>query len=340
LSQPNGLPPELVLFGQTIQMAQVQEQLRRSAAIRIPVLIEGESGTGKELIAQFIAALTPNAPLVKVSCPAIPGALLESELFGYEKGAFTGAYTTRRGRVDFADKGTLFLDEISEISIELQAKLVHLLQDGHYSRLGGHEQRKVDVRLISATNHHLKDQVAQGLFREDLFYRINALTFRLPSLRDRIADLPMLVEYFLNQYSIGSGSGIKPLSRDTLTIMQHYHWPGNIRELENCIRRYVLFQDEESIASEIVQSVEQRFEARIDIDTRMPLKQLTKHAVQDLERQVIMKMLQMNNWNRKKTADALEISYRGLLYKMRDAGFPRKTSAKGHNERTYARDVN
>jgi two-component system response regulator AtoC len=328
------------LFGQTRQMAQVQEQLRRSATIRIPVLIEGESGTGKELIAQFIASLTPSAPIVKVSCPAIPGALLESELFGYEKGAFTGAYTTRRGRVDFADKGFLFLDEISEISVELQAKLVHLLQDGRYSRLGGHEERKVDVRLISATNRRLKDQVAQGLFREDLFYRINALTVRLPSLRDRIVDLPLLVEYFLRHYSIGLENPVKPLSSDTLAVMQHYHWPGNIRELENCIRRYVLFQDEESIASEIVQSVEQRFEARIDIDTRMPLKRLTKRAVQDLERQVIMKMLQLNNWNRKKTADALEISYRGLLYKMRDAGFPRKTSGKGRIERAYARDVN
>jgi two-component system response regulator AtoC len=321
-------------------MAQVYEQLLHSAGFRIPILIEGESGTGKELIAQFIASLTPSVPIVKVSCPAIPGTLLESELFGYEKGAFTGAYTTRRGRVEFADKGILFLDEISEISTDLQVKLVQLLQDGHYSRVGGHEERRVDVRLVSATSRHLKEHVAQGLFREDLFYRINALTLRLPSLRERIVDLPVLVDHLLQQHSVGLGHATKPLSQDTLAIMQHYHWPGNIRELENCIRRYILLQDEEFIASEIVQSVDQHFEARLDIDTRMPLKRLTKHAVQELERQVIMKMLQLNNWNRKKTADALEISYRGLLYKMRDAGFPRKSNGKVRTDRPYARDVN
>ncbi len=322
------LPPDPVLFGQTQPMAQVREQLVHSAGMGIAVLIEGESGTGKELIARFIASLSADAPFVKVSCPAIPGPLLESELFGFEKGAFTGAYATRKGRVEFADKGILFLDEISEIGLDLQAKLVHLLQDGHFSRVGGYEERKVELRVVSATNRRLRDQVVQGLFREDLFYRINALTVRLPALRDRIVDLPVLVEHLLRLHSAGLAQPPAPLSQDTLVVMQHYYWPGNIRELENFLCRYILLGEEEFIASEITQSVEAQFEARLNIDTRQPLKRLTRKAIRDLERQVILKMLQLNNWNRKKTAEALEISYRGLLYKMRDAGFPKMSNGK------------
>jgi len=245
----DSFPPLEVLFGRTQQMARVRELLLSSNRA-IPVLIQGESGTGKEVIAQFIAAASPaQVGFVKVSCPAIPSALLETELFGYEKGAFTGAHSAKRGRVELADNGILFLDEIGELDLSVQAKLLQLLQDGRYCRVGGHEERQVSVRVISATNRNLREEVAAGLFRRDLLYRINAVTVELPPLRDRIVDLPVLVDFFLERYSAEFNRTPVPLSSETLQVMAHYHWPGNIRELENLIRRYVILPDEDGIAA-------------------------------------------------------------------------------------------
>ena len=324
-----GIPPQFVIFGCTRQMRRVGEELARGAKLGLPILIQGESGTGKEIIAKCIAAESKLERFVKVSCPAIPAALLETELFGYERGAFTGAHAAKRGRVELADKGILFLDEIGELDLAVQAKLTQLLQDGRYCRVGGQEERRVNVRVITATNRNLKDEVALGLFRSDLFYRINALTLLLPPLRDRIADLPVLVDFFIEHYSRLFTCEVKPISTSTLRIMQHYRWPGNIRELENLMRRYVMLQDEEAIVAEIMEDTgDARFVAKIEVDTQLSLKAAIKQAVHDLERQVILRMLQMNDWNRKRTADALAISYRGLLYKMRDSGFPRIATAK------------
>ena len=329
----DSFPPLEVLFGRTQQMARVRELLLSSNRA-IPVLIQGESGTGKEVIAQFIAAASPaQVGFVKVSCPAIPSALLETELFGYEKGAFTGAHSAKRGRVELADNGILFLDEIGELDLSVQAKLLQLLQDGRYCRVGGHEERQVSVRVMSATNRNLREEVAAGLFRRDLLYRINAVTVELPPLRDRIVDLPVLVDFFLERYSAEFNRTPVPLSSETLQVMAHYHWPGNIRELENLIRRYVILPDEDGIAAEMMSSQQavERFVAEIEVDTKLSLKELTRRAVQDLERQVILRMLKAHNWNRKKTAAALNISYRGLIYKMREAGFPRLTNV-GSNQ--------
>src|SRR6202041_2210911 len=197
------VPPDNVIFGHTEVMQAVRERLAKIAGANVPVLIQGESGTGKDIIARMIHASSPwkSGPWVKVNCPAIPGTLLESELFGYEKGAFTGAFGTKPGRVEMAHRGTLFLDEISELDMSLQSKLLQLLQDGQFCRIGAQEDKKVEVRVVCATNRKLEEEIANGTFRADLFYRINVVNLHMPPLRERISDLPELVPYFLDCYN-------------------------------------------------------------------------------------------------------------------------------------------
>ena len=323
LEQIDQLPPLLVIFGKNDAMRNLAERLPRIAESPIPVLILGESGTGKEVVARLIHASSNRrtAPFVKLCCPAIPVHLLESELFGYEKGAFTGAYSTKRGRVEQADHGTLFLDEIGDLDASLQAKLLQLLQDGRFSRIGGQGERKVDIRLLSATNQDLQANSETGHFRADLFFRINAFTVELPPLRQRLGDLPLLIDYFLERYARKFGQKIRPLSRDAVRIMENYNWPGNIRELENVIRTYVIMGTEEAIEAELLSLSDHRVNTEIQLDPGVSLKVITKNAVQNLERQIILRTLRNNDWNRKSTAKCLKISYRSLLYKMRDAGF-------------------
>jgi len=319
------LPPAPVIFGKTEAMRTLSERLPRIAASPIPVLILGESGTGKEVMAQRIYSQSNRrtTAFVKLCCPAIPASLLESELFGYEKGAFTGAYGNKRGRIEQADHGTLFLDEIGDLDASLQAKLLQVLQDGTFSRIGGQSERKVDIRLMSATNHDLRSSSAQGHFRLDLFFRINAFTVQLPPLRQRICDLPVLIDYFLDVYSRKFGQSVKPLSRGTFRVMEGYEWPGNMRELENVIRSYVIMGTEEAIENELLTVFSSSLKSEPQFEPGLSLKQITKHAVQNLERQIIFKALRSNDWNRAKTAQSLKISNRSLLYKMRDAGFTR-----------------
>ena len=197
------IPPESVVFGRTEAMRALRERLQKLAGANVPVLIQGESGTGKDIIARMIHGLSPwrTGPFVKVNCPAIPGTLLESELFGYEKGAFTGAYGSKPGRVEMAHRGTLFLDEISELDSALQSKLLQLLQDGQFCRIGAQEDKKVEVRVVCATNRQLEQEIATGSFRQDLFYRINVVNLHMPPLRERAADVPALVEFFLDYYN-------------------------------------------------------------------------------------------------------------------------------------------
>src|SRR5262244_3479772 len=204
LVQPLGeMPPEPIVFGRTDAMQAVRDRLNKLAGANVPVLIHGESGTGKDIIARMIHAASPwrNGPWVKVNCPAIPGTLIESELFGYEKGAFTGAYGIKPGRVEMAHRGTLFLDEIGELELSLQAKLLQLLQDGQFCRIGAQEDKKVEVRIVCATNRKLEDEIESGTFRQDLFYRINVVNVQLPPLRERRADIEDLVNYFLEFYN-------------------------------------------------------------------------------------------------------------------------------------------
>jgi two-component system response regulator AtoC len=331
LIQPVGeVPPESVVFGRTEALQAVRDRLDKLAGANVPVLIQGESGTGKDIIARMIHAASPwrNGPWVKVNCPAIPGTLLESELFGYEKGAFTGAYGVKPGRVEMAHRGTLFLDEISELDMPLQSKLLQLLQDGQFCRIGAQEDKKVEVRVVCATNRKLEQEVENGTFRSDLFYRINVVNLYLPPLRERAVDIPDLVEYFLDYNNRKYNCRAKPLSGEMMSALRKYHWPGNIRELENLIKRYVILGSEEVIAADLAPREEDFFNGEIPVDGPLSLKKLTRQAVRELERKVILKVLQNHHWNRKQAARTLGISYRALLYKIRDAGLPSNRAAK------------
>ena len=318
------IPPEQVVFGRSEAMRSLRERLDKVASANVPVLIQGESGTGKDIVARMIHGLSPwkSGPFVKVNCPAIPGTLLESELFGYEKGAFTGAYGSKPGRVELAHRGTLFLDEISELDPALQSKLLQLLQDGQFCRIGAQEDKKVEVRVVCATNRQLEHEIAAGSFRQDLYYRINVVNLQMPALRERAVDIPGLVAYFLEYYNHKYNCRAKTLSNELMGMLQKYHWPGNIRELENLIKRYVILGTEEAVTADLVNHEKDFFNSDIPIDGPISLKKLTRQAVRELERKVILKVLQANHWNRKQSARALNISYRALLYKIREAGLP------------------
>jgi len=318
------LPPIEVIFGRTPEMLAIHRTLESVAKTAIPLLVQGESGTGKEVCVQFVhRESAPSAGrLVKVSCPAIPHALLETELFGYEKGAFTGASSTKRGRVEEANGGTLFLDEVGSLELGTQSKLLQVLQDGTFTRVGGYETRNIETRLISVTNRDLSQQVAEGSFRLDFLYRINAMTITLSPLRARLEDLPDLVDYFIEKHSRVFHQSPGPLSRSMMAQMRRYHWPGNIRQLDNLIQRYVLIGDEEPIMAELMPE-EKAIEGLlpdVDISEPMSLKQVTKKATHELERQIILKVLRANSWNRQRTAKWLKISYRSLLYKLNELG--------------------
>ncbi|MFZ1086251.1 MAG: sigma 54-interacting transcriptional regulator [Terracidiphilus sp.] len=318
------LPPIEVVFGQSPLMAAAREKLERVAETTVPVLVQGESGTGKEIFAKLLHTYSNRSTgaWIKVACPAIPHSLIESELFGYEKGAFTGAYATKRGRVELAQMGTLFLDEIGDLDLSVQAKLLQMLQDGSFMRVGGQESRRVNLRLVSAASQDLRKQTENGSFRLDFFFRINAVTINLPPLRQRTEDLPMLIDYFLNRHGKVFHRVVKPLSCEITRLMQRYEWPGNIRQLENMIRSYILIGSEEALASELVPALPSHpalLNTEIDLSSPISLKEITKAATQDLERQIILKVLEANGWSRRKTAKWLNISYRSLLYKLQDA---------------------
>ncbi|HUS18111.1 MAG TPA: sigma-54 dependent transcriptional regulator [Terriglobales bacterium] len=317
-------PPDYVVFGRTANMLGVQQRLEKVAAANVPILIQGESGTGKEIIAKLIHQLSPwgDGPFVKVNCPAIPGTLIESELFGYERGAFTGAYGAKPGRVEMASRGTLFLDEIGEMDMDLQAKLLQVLQDGQFCRIGSQEDKRLEARVVCATNRALEHEIANGSFRQDLFYRINVVNLTVPPLRERSADIPDLVNYFLTVYNTQFNRDVAAVPASTMKLMQSHHWPGNIRELENLMKRYVILGTADVITSELQHSEPEADDLDIDIPLNgsIHLKDVTRQAVRKIERNIILKVLQANQWNRKKAARSLNISYRALLYKLKEAG--------------------
>ena len=318
------LPPVEVFLGRTAEMQVIRRKLEMVSKTNVAVLIQGESGTGKELCARLIHGTSErmNGELVKVSCPAIPQGLIETELFGYEKGAFTGAHTTKRGRLEQAHGGTLFLDEVGSLDIDVQSKLLQVLQDGSFMRVGGHETRNIQTRVISVANRDLRDQVADGTFRLDFLYRINAVTIQLPPLRRRPEDIPQLVDHLTAHHSRVFRVNPAPLSRNVIRLMQRYDWPGNIRQLDNLIRSYALMGSEDALVAELVEEERPASNAVAEVDVSQPisLKVVTKKATHELERQIILKVLKANNWNRQKTAKWLKISYRSLLYKLNDVG--------------------
>jgi two-component system response regulator AtoC len=309
-------------------MGIAREKLERVADTTVPVLLQGESGTGKEIFAKLLHARSnrSKSAWVKVTCPAIPHSLIESELFGYEKGAFTGAYTTKRGRVELAHQGTLFLDEVDGLDTTIQAKLLQVLQDGTFARVGAQESRKVNTRLVCTANGNLRQKIDDGSFRLDFFYRINAVTFDLPPLRERVADLPMLIDYFLRLHAKAYRVEPKPLSREITNLMQRYGWPGNIRQLENMIRGYVLIGNEEALATDLTPAIPTGIIPEIDLANPVSLKEITRAARRGLEREIMLKVLQVNGWSRRKTAKWLNISYRSLLYKLQEVNLHARPS--------------
>lgn len=321
LVEISDLPPAEVIFGQSAQMAVARAKLERVAETDIPVLLQGESGTGKEIFAKLlhVRSKRSRSPWVKVTCPAIPNSLIESELFGYERGAFTGAYSSKRGRVELAHGGTLFLDEIGSLDLSVQAKLLQLLQDGSFVRVGAHESRSVNARIVSAANENLKQRTEDGAFRLDFLFRINAVTIELPPLRQRLMDLPALADHFLEVHSRAFHLKPRPLSREITRMMQRFNWCGNIRQLENMIRSYILIGKEEALAAELMPAAATDLSPDIDLANPVSLKEITKASTRELERQIIMKVLQANGWSRQKTAKWLNISYRSLLYKLENA---------------------
>lgn len=317
-------PPDDVIFGASPDMTGVRRTIAKVASTGVPVLLTGESGTGKELIARMLhrESLVSTKPFVQVNCAAIPATLLESELFGFEKGAFTGAVGAKPGRVELANSGTLFLDEIGEVEPGTQAKLLQVLQDGQFSRIGGQEDKRVNVRFIFATNRDLEEEIAIGNFREDLFYRINVVNIHMPPLRERLEDIPMLCRHFIARHNDKFNCRAGELSSDCIAQLQDYHWPGNIRQLENLIKRYVILGGEDAILSELRDREADIFKFIIPPQGEVSLKQITRQAVRQVERKVILKMVEASNWNRKRAAKRLNISYRALLYKLKEAGVP------------------
>ncbi len=326
----------LLLCGDNPKMKEIRDIIEQVADTDITVLVRGDSGTGKELVARTLFQLSDrrDKPFVKVNCAALPSELLESELFGFEKGAFTGAQKRKLGKFEYADHGTIFLDEISEMHPALQAKLQQVLQDGEFSRLGGDGDVHVDTRIIAATNRNLEEAVSDGSFREDLYYRLNVVTVHMPPLRERRDAIPLLVDHFLKKNNAQYRKSVEALSPATMEIFLQYHWPGNVRELENMVRRMVVLGNEQAVLDEISErGVEERKEEEsrgvLDLEALgadfsngegMDLKAISRRAAQLAEKRVIERVLQQTRWNRKEAATRLQISYKALLYKMKENG--------------------
>jgi nitrogen regulation protein NR(I) len=323
------------LVGQSHAMRAIYDMVARVAESPSTVLITGESGTGKELIAHALhrGSSRREKPLIKVNCAAIPKDLVESELFGYERGAFTGAVGSKPGRFELADGGTLFLDEIGEIPVEIQVKLLRALQESEFERVGGIKTLRVDVRLIAATNRDLKQLIAEGRFREDLFYRLAVVPIALPPLRDRKEDIPLLVDHFIEKYDRRLGKRVVGIEPEALQILMAYSWPGNIRELENLMERSVLFADGPLIeAVSLPDSLRERgVGPPVPIAAVGPLgaivapsgasmKEIVRHAQAELEKELITRALAETGGNVTRAAKRLQISRKSLQVKMKELG--------------------
>jgi DNA-binding NtrC family response regulator len=303
------------------RMREIESQCTLVARADIPVLILGESGTGKEIAAMLIHKLSARSQqsFLKVNCAAMPADLLESELFGYEQGAFTGAVKAKPGKFEICDKGTILLDEIGEMPTVLQAKLLQVLQDGSFSRLGSRTSVKVDVRIIAATNIDIKAAIAQRTFREDLYYRLNGFTLRMPPLRERSDEIPILSQHFMRKVSAKYGCDPLPISQALMQALVAHSWPGNLRELENTVKRYLVLADERAIIDELTpQQVAAPIPAGSeDAGGAGGLKHLVRNLKGGAESAVIAQTLEGTGWNRKAAANDLQISYKALLYKIK-----------------------
>jgi two-component system response regulator AtoC len=322
------LPPEDVLFGRSAAMQPIRQLIGKILGTDLPVLLLGENGTGKGLLAHYIhshSVLFPGA-FVKVNCAAIPGALLESELFGHERGAFTDAHAAKPGQVELAERGTLFLDEIADLDLSLQAKVLQLLQDGQFSRIGDTRERHANIRVICATNRRLEREIEAGRFRQDLLYRINVVTIHLPPLRERREDIGPLAEFFLQQLNARFQRTTRPFPAEALETLEQKEWRGNIRELENLVARYSILGSLDAIGPE---PSSKKYSCVVPLKisgdgSRVSLKHIAKQAIREMESNVILRVLRDNKWNRRKAAQALNISYRALIYKIQEAGLSQR----------------
>ncbi len=320
-------------IGDSAAMQDVRSIVEQVADSELSVLIRGESGTGKEIVARLCHQLSgrKNKPFLKVNCAAIPRDLLEAELFGYEKGAFTGAHKNKQGRFELADKGTIFLDEIGDMPMELQSKLLQVLEQQEFVRVGGIQNIHVDVRIICATNKNLEVAIKEHAFRDDLFYRLNEITVFLPALRDRREDIPLLVNHFIDKYNNQYDKTFGSLSPATVEMLVNFSWPGNVRQLENMIKQVVV-RGGEVVISDLIASAgsEPVPVAAASFQSAAPtasgesdpktfsLKERVGKTVASEEKRLIAEVLNKTNWNRRKAAELLEISYRSLLYKIKD----------------------
>jgi two-component system, NtrC family, response regulator AtoC len=305
------------------RMSRIRDIAKHVADTDVPVLILGESGVGKEVLARFIHAHSSrrDRPFVKVNCAALPHDLLESELFGYERGAFTGALNEKPGKFELADKGTLLLDEIGEMTPHLQAKLLHVLQDSEYTRLGGKKVVHVDARVLASTNINLEEAVGNGKFREDLYFRLNVIRLDLPPLRERREDIPVLANYFHVKYRDRYKSTVDELPSQLLDAFLRYEWPGNIRQLENAVKRYLILPDMDMTLLELKESSTSTNTAMVipmrPKEDKMSLKDVGSRAAEQAEKELVLKVLEETAWNRKQAARRLNICYKALLNKLK-----------------------
>ncbi len=332
-----------VIVGNSPNIVKIKELIKHVADTGLNTVISGETGVGKELIAQYLYSHSPRKgkPFIKINCAALPDGLMESELFGHERGAFTGADRKMRGKFELSHEGVLFLDEIGDMSFPLQSKLLHALQDGEFAPLGSEKKIKTDSWIIAATNHNLAEDIKNEKFREDLFYRINIINIYIEPLRNRREDIPDLIDYFLNQYT--SKFQTKDISYPSDIVKQkfiEYEWPGNVRELQNVLQKAMLLGQWESIVNEMHQGVtpvqipetnspasvnEKRISYIVDLPDfdagnleGFSLKTLTKQATSRIEKEIISQVLKHTAWNRSKATRILKISYKTLLYKIND----------------------
>jgi Nif-specific regulatory protein len=305
------------LVGSSRPMQTVYEQVAQVAPANTTVLLRGESGTGKELVAHAIHYSSPRAkkPFVKVSCAALPESLIESELFGYEPGAFTDARTQKKGRFELADKGTLFLDEVGDLSAATQVKLLRVLQEREFERLGGTHPVSVDIRLVTATNRDLEAAMAKGKFREDLFYRLNVFTIFLPPLRDRRPDIPLLADHFVEKYARRHRKDVRRISTPAIDVLMSYHWPGNVRELENCIERALLVCDGGVLHAHHLPPTLQTAE----VSGTLPRQSLGA-AIEAYEKDLLLDSLKIARGNRAKAARLLQTTERIFGYRLKRYG--------------------
>jgi two-component system, NtrC family, response regulator AtoC len=309
------------LFDGHPRMREIRSTIESIADTNTTVLIRGESGVGKDLVARAVHAASTrrSGPLVKVNCAAIPQGLLESELFGHERGAFTGAHRRKPGQFEYANKGTIYLDEIGELPLSLQAKLLHVLQDFQFSRVGGHGMIHVDTRVIAATNRDLESAMARGEFREDLYWRLNVVEVRVPPLRERREEIPILASYFLAKFNAQYGRQ-KQLLPETLARLQEHPWPGNVRELENAMRRLVVLTNGEQVVEALVGC---RHGKPVESPRPMiteSLREIARRGAREAERKALAEVLERVHWNRAEASRILKVSYKTLLNKISECG--------------------